>query len=57
MVTEVENRISGVRMHCEPPTDRKAQPEEVGNVIAFLLSEDAKFVNGSIYSVDNGWTI
>ena len=38
------------------PLGRKADPMEIGNVIAFLLSDDASFVTGAIYEVDAGWT-
>lgn len=34
--------------------DRTAEPEEVANVIAFLVSECASFVTGSTYRVDDG---
>lgn len=36
------------------PSGRFGQPEEAGQVIAFLLSDTSSFVNGAIYSVDGG---
>jgi NAD(P)-dependent dehydrogenase (short-subunit alcohol dehydrogenase family) len=34
--------------------NRIAQPEEVGKVVSFLLSNQASFVNGAAWSVDGG---
>jgi len=38
------------------PLGRYGTPEEVAAVIAFLCSDDARFVSGSIYTVDGGMT-
>lgn len=36
------------------PMERPAEPEEVADVIAFLASHDARFVNGVVLPVDGG---
>lgn len=48
-----EEYSSLVALH---PIGRLGTSEEVANVVAFLLSDEAAFVSGSQYSVDGGYT-
>lgn len=38
----------------EVPTGRLGQPNEVGDVVAFLLSEESSYIHGAVISVDGG---
>lgn len=39
------------------PLGRVGYPEEVANVICFLLSEQSSYVTGSVINVDGGWSV
>jgi NAD(P)-dependent dehydrogenase (short-subunit alcohol dehydrogenase family) len=53
--TEEQLRQSDVRLRERHPIGRMGTPEEVASVIAFLASDEASFVTGSLYSIDGGY--
>jgi NAD(P)-dependent dehydrogenase (short-subunit alcohol dehydrogenase family) len=47
----------GVAMTVEKyPLGRLGDPDDVAGVALFLVSDDARFVTGSIYTADGGMT-
>ena len=39
-----------------PPMQRMADPQEIGDFVAFMCSEKASYLTGQAISVDGGWT-
>ncbi|MBW3604657.1 MAG: 3-hydroxybutyrate dehydrogenase [Actinobacteria bacterium] len=51
-----EDRVVEEIMLTEPAIKRLIEPEEVGELAAFLCAPAASFMNGSSLVVDGGWT-
>ena len=45
------------RMLARVPQGRLAMPDDIGDAILFLASNDARFMNGHCLIVDGGWTV
>lgn len=45
------------KVAAETPVKRWAQAEEVANVTLFLASQQASYMQGSIVTIDGGWTL
>ena len=43
------------QLELKMPIPRLGEPEEVASVIAFLLSDDSRYVTGSVQTVDGGY--
>jgi len=39
----------------QTPMGRVGKPSEIGELIAFLLSDKASYISGGFYPVDGGW--
>jgi NAD(P)-dependent dehydrogenase (short-subunit alcohol dehydrogenase family) len=50
------NALEDVDQTYHPtPINRLGTSEECGNLIAWLLSDESKFVSGATYAIDGGW--
>ncbi len=43
-------------LNSRQPIGRLGKPEEIANMALYLVSDEAGFVNGSVLSIDGGWT-
>jgi len=45
----------GERIIAGIPAGRLGQPEEIAEMVVWLLSDRASYVTGAAYNVDGGW--
>mgnify|MGYP002136731411 CR=1 FL=1 len=52
----LKDPAAAARIIAAHPIGRIGEPEEIANVIVFLLTDDASFMTGAVVSVDGGQT-
>ena len=51
-----DNNLRRTTVMGRTPMDRFGMPDEIGQLIAFLLSENASYITGSTHTADGGYT-
>jgi NAD(P)-dependent dehydrogenase (short-subunit alcohol dehydrogenase family) len=51
-----QGRLDAGRIRARTPLGRMADPHEIAQVVAFLVSDEASYVTGAIVPVDGGYT-
>lgn len=57
MVRKIPEQVLKEKIIIKIPAGRLGEPEEIAAAFAFLASDDAKFINGAVLSVDGAGTI
>lgn len=57
MVRKIPAEVLQEKIIVKIPTGRLGEPEEIAAAFAFLASDDAKFINGAVLSIDGACTI
>ena len=57
MVKKIPQQVLQDRILIKVPAGRLGEPEEIAAAFAFLASDDAKFINGTVLSVDGACTL
>lgn len=43
-------------LRARQPVGRLGRPEEIASMVRYLASDEAAFINGSLFTIDGGWT-
>jgi len=57
MVKKIPEQVLNEKIIIKIPQGRLGEPEEIAAAFAFLASDDAKFINGTVLSVDGAGTL
>ncbi len=57
MVKKIPEQVLNEKILIKVPAGRLGEPEEIAAAFAFLASDDAKFINGAVLSVDGACTL
>ena len=55
VVSDIKSMGSGGRYLRQTPLGRRGSPEDIGNAVVFLLSDQAAFITGETLRVDGGF--
>jgi NAD(P)-dependent dehydrogenase (short-subunit alcohol dehydrogenase family) len=51
-----EKEETRAQLHARQPIGRMGRPREIAHMALYLCSDEAEFVNGSVITIDGGWT-
>jgi 3-oxoacyl-[acyl-carrier protein] reductase len=57
MVKKIPEQVLNEKILIKVPAGRLGEPEEIAAAFAFLASDDARFINGTVLSVDGACTL
>jgi NAD(P)-dependent dehydrogenase (short-subunit alcohol dehydrogenase family) len=51
-----EKEKTRAELHARQPIGRMGKPDEIAHLALYLASQEAGFMNGSVITIDGGWT-